>query len=76
MVDAPSEIAPEYDPVASDPAPEIVMPPPEAEIVVPPVYVFAPDNVNVPDPDFVNVPVPVAIGSATAVSPTPAKVNP
>ena len=40
-----------------------------ADTDVLPVYVFAVDNVNVPDPDFVNVPVLVAIGSATATSP-------
>ncbi len=76
VVDVPSDRFPEYDPDASDPVPEIVMPPPAAEIVIPPVKVFVADNVNVPDPDFVNVPAPVAMGSATAVSPTPAKVNP
>ena len=42
------------------------MPP---EIVVVPLNVLTPDNVNEPEPDFVNVPVDVAIGSATATSP-------
>ena len=42
------------------------MPP---EIVVVPLNVLTPDNVNVPVPDFVNVPVDVAIGSATTTSP-------
>lgn len=38
--------------------PEIVMLPPEAEIVVFPEYVLAPDKVSVPEPDFVSEPVP------------------
>ena len=42
------------------------MPP---EIVVVPLNVLTPDNVNEPEPDFVNVPVNVAIGSTTATSP-------
>ena len=40
-----------------------------ADTDVLPVYVFAADNVNVPEPDFVNVPVLVAIGSATVTAP-------
>ena len=51
----------------SEPEPDTVSVP--AEIVVLPLYVLAPDNVNVPEPDLVSVPVDVAIGSATTTSP-------
>ena len=57
----------------SEPEPDTVSVP--AEIVVLPVYVLAPDNVNVPEPDFVNAPDNVAIGSATVVLPLPATVR-
>ena len=60
-------------PDPSTPDPDTVSVP--AEIVVMPLYVLAPDNVNVPEPDFVNVPVAVAIGSATVVLPLPATVR-
>ena len=53
-------ISPAYD--AGDTlaprVPDTVMFPPESFIVVSPLYVFAPDNVNVPEPDFCNAPVP------------------
>ena len=45
-----------------------------AEIVVVPLKVLAPDNVNVPPPNFVNVPVDVAIGSETTTSPVFASI--
>lgn len=45
------------------------------ETVVKPVYVFVPDNVNVPEPEAVNVPEPVAIGSATVTFPFPENVR-
>ena len=61
------------DPDPSAPDPDTVSVP--AEIVVMPLYVLAPDNVNVPEPDFVNVPVAVAIGSATVVLPLPATLR-
>ena len=54
------------DPDPSAPDPDTVSVP--AEIVVMPLYVLAPDNVNVPEPDFVNVPDDVAIGSATTTA--------
>ncbi|NBT11880.1 MAG: hypothetical protein EBT24_13085 [Betaproteobacteria bacterium] len=69
-------ITPAYDAgftlAPSVPVTEIV--PPEALIVVAPLYVFAPVNVNVPTPDFVNVPVPVVI-AADDTSPTASTVN-
>ena len=69
-------ITPAYDAglalAPSVPVTEIV--PPDALIVVAPLYVFAPDNVNVPEPDFVNVPDPVVI-AADETSPTASTVN-
>ena len=54
---APLVLASVTAPVAArlPPAPSASVP---ALIVVPPVYVFAPVNVNVPVPDCVSVPVP------------------
>ena len=49
--------------------PDTTMLPPEALIVVSPLYVLAPDNVNVPAPDFVNPPVVVPITPLTVESP-------
>ena len=75
VVDDPSEIAPAYVPDPKLPDPEMVMPPPESEIVVEPVNVLVPDSVNVPAPVFVSVPLPVAIAPATVAVPTPSMVK-
>ena len=69
--DEPMVISPAYDagvlPAPSVPVTEIV--PPEALIVVVPLYVFAPASVRVPVPDLIRLPVDVAIGSATETLP-------
>ena len=57
----------------SEPEPDTVSVP--AEIVVIPLYVLAPDNVNVPTPDFVKVPEPVVIAAIDDV-PALSTVNP
>ena len=59
-------MAAEYEPEFNEPAADTVSVPPE--IVVVPLNVLTPDNVNEPEPDFVNVPVDVSIGSATTTA--------
>ena len=66
--DEPIVIKPAYDaPEPNVPVTEIV--PPDALIVVVPLYVLAPASVRVPVPDLVRLPVEVAIGSATETLP-------
>lgn len=74
VVDEPSAIPAEYEPDPNEPVPDTVTPPPEAEIVVDPEYVFVPESVSVPEPDFVTVPDPVAIAPETVNEPDPLKV--
>jgi hypothetical protein len=74
VVDEPSAIPAEYEPDPNEPVPDTVIPPPEAEIVVDPEYVFVPESVSVPEPDFVTVPDPVAIAPETVNEPVPLKV--
>jgi hypothetical protein len=74
VVDEPSAIPAEYVPDPNEPVPDTVIPPPEAEIVVDPEYVFVPESVSVPEPDFVTVPDPVAIAPETVNEPDPLKV--
>ena len=65
-------IAAEYVPEPSEPVPATVNVP--AEMVVAPLKVLVPVNVNVPAPDLVNVPEPVVI-AADVTSPTASMVN-
>ena len=64
--DAPSDTAPAYVPDPRDPLPDTTT---EPDTVRPPLNVFTPDNVNVPEPDLVNALAPAMTPAYVRVVP-------